>query len=123
METSERRQIPTTNACVNFRFKGLRKKKNFTLFRSFREKFCHAENYFRHCQKLYTSRQRPIQYAHVRDLTKPAAGRAFGPDRAVPGIIKHKDACAALVTLQNAKTHATCNWIYEHETDNLKQLY
>jgi len=75
MDTSKRRQIPTTNACANFSFRGLRKKKNFTLFRSFREYFRHAENYFRHCQKLHTSqqRQRPIQYAHARDLTMAAA--------------------------------------------------
>jgi len=42
-------------------------------------------NYFRHCQKLHTSqqRQRPIQYAHARNLTMAAA---FGPDRAAPDI-------------------------------------
>jgi len=95
METSKRRQIPMTNACAYFSFKGLRKKKNFMLFVVFvstsvtlRNYFRHAENYFRHCQKLHTSqqRQRPIQYAHTHDLTMAAAGRAFGPDRAVPGI-------------------------------------
>jgi len=52
-------------------------------------------NYFRHCQKLHTSqqRQRPIQYAHARDLTMAAADRAFGPDRAAPGInaARHTD--------------------------------
>jgi len=68
--------------------KAFAKKKKFTLFRSFREYFRHAENYFRHCQKLHTSQQQqqPIQYAHARDFTIAAAGRAFGPDRAVPGI-------------------------------------
>jgi len=89
METSKKRQIPTTNACANFSFRGLRKKKKFTLFRSFHEYFRHAErNYFRHGQKLHTSqqRQRPIQYAHARNLTMAAAGRAFG----APGITKSK---------------------------------
>jgi len=87
METSKRRQMPTTNACANFSFRGLRKK-NFTLFRSFREYFRHAENYFHHCQKLHTSqqRQRPFQCAHARDLTMAAGGRAFGPTRAAPGM-------------------------------------
>jgi len=49
METSKRRQIPTTNACANFSFRGLSKKKNFTLFRSFREYFptVHAEKLLR----------------------------------------------------------------------------
>jgi len=57
METSKR--IPTMNACANFSFRGLRKKNNFTLFRSFREYFRHAErNYFRHVSKLHTSQQR-----------------------------------------------------------------
>jgi len=66
------------------------KRKISRFFRSFREYFRHAErNYFRHCQKLRTSqqRQRPIQYAHARDLTMAAAGRAHGPTQAAPGII------------------------------------
>jgi len=77
-----------TNACANFSSRGLRKKKNCTLFRSFREYFRHAENYFRHCQTLHTSqqRQRPIQYAHARDLAIAAASRTFGPTRVAPGI-------------------------------------
>jgi len=83
-ETSKRRQIPTTNACTNFSFRGLRKKKNFALFRSFREYFRHAQrNYFRHADKLHTSQQRyrATQYAHTCDFTM-----AFGSYRAVPGI-------------------------------------
>jgi len=36
MQTSKRHQIPTTNACANFSFRGLHKKKKITLFRSFR---------------------------------------------------------------------------------------
>jgi len=83
METSKRRQIPTTNACQNFSFRGLRIKKNSWPLPS------RWENYFRHSRKLHTSqqRQRPSQYAHARDITMAAACRAFGPTRAMPGII------------------------------------
>jgi len=64
METSKRRQIPTTNACQNFIFRGIRIKKNFVTLKNY---FRHAENYFRHAEKVHTSqqRQRPIQYAHA----------------------------------------------------------
>jgi len=47
METSKRHQIPTTNACPNFSFRGLRKKNFVTLFR----------DYFGHAYKLHTSQQ------------------------------------------------------------------
>jgi len=61
METSKRRQIPTTKACPNFSFRGPRKEKNFvTLFR----------DYFRHADELHTSKQRITftQYAHTRAI-------------------------------------------------------
>jgi len=78
-EDQQKTSIPTTNACKNFSFRGLRIKKNVvTTFVML--------SYFRHSQK-HTSqqRQRPIQYAHARDLTMAAAGRAIGPTRAAPG--------------------------------------
>jgi len=89
METSKRREIPTMNACVNFSFRSLRKKKISRFFVVFVSTSVTLRNYFRHCQKLHISqqRQRPIQYAHARDLTITAAGRAFGQYRAAPGII------------------------------------
>jgi len=61
------------------------------LFRSSREYFRHAENYFRHVDKLHTSQHsaavtgNPV-CAHTRNFTMAAPSRAFGPDRAVPGI-------------------------------------
>jgi len=69
METSKRRQIPTMNECPNFSFRGLRKKKNFvTLLRDY---FHHAENCFRHADKLHTSQQwimLTTQYMHTRAI-------------------------------------------------------
>jgi len=79
-----------------------KKRKNFTLFRSFREYFRRAErNYFRHAEK--TPSVMPINHtrgssgnhiqniqivrAHTRDFTMAAAGRAFSPDWAALGII------------------------------------
>jgi len=67
METSKR-QIPTTNACPNFSFRGLRIKK--------------FSYHFRQIQEVRTS-QRSIQTC---DLTMAAAGRAFGP---APGCARY----------------------------------
>jgi len=75
-------QIPTTNTCKNFRFSGLRK----ALWQYFRNNISLQSN-------LQTSQQRQphtiqIVRAHTGDLTMAAASRAFGPDRAVPGIME-----------------------------------
>jgi len=79
METSKRRQIPTTNAYPNFSFRGLRKKNFITLF-------C---DYFRHAYKLYTSQRQPS--TRTDEFTMAAAGRAYGPTRAAPGIIEEEN--------------------------------
>jgi len=94
METSKRRQIPTTTAYANFSSRGLRKKKKITLFLSFLSTSVTLRE---------TTSVTPINYtlvssgnhiqniqivrAHTGDFTMAAAGRAFGPDRAVPGIM------------------------------------
>jgi len=77
METSKRRQIPMTNACPNFSFRGLAKNV-VTLFRDgFRD-------YFRHAYKLHTSQRQPS--TRTGEFTMSAAGRASGPTLAAPGI-------------------------------------
>jgi len=89
METNKRRQIPTTNVCKNFSFRGLRIKKNsVTLLLSTSV----TVKLPRSLSELQTSQQRhphtiQIVRAHTRDLTMVAAGWAFGPDRAAPDII------------------------------------
>jgi len=97
METSKRCQIPTTNACANFSFRGLCKKKNFTLFCSFPNYFRHTENYFRHVSKQHTSQQQQPHTKHTNHWRQPSTrthgrfynGRGrpgFRLERAVPGI-------------------------------------
>jgi len=74
-----------TNACANFSFRGLRKKKNFTLFRSFRHAernyFRNAEkNYFCHADKLQTSQQRQ-PHTKYTNSTRTQARFYYGRSR------------------------------------------
>jgi len=75
METSKRRQIPSTNAS-KFQLQVPSQKKFVTLFR----------DYFRHAYKLHTRQRQPS--TRTGEFTMAAAGRAFGPTRAAPGIME-----------------------------------
>jgi len=69
METSRRRQIPTTNACPNFSFRGLRKKISLRFFVT---DFRHSYNY------ALVSSGNPVR-THTGEFTMAAAGGASGP--------------------------------------------
>jgi len=105
METSKRHQIPTTKACKNFSFRGLRIKKNFITL-DFRDStltyaqesifsqtnhraiVCDSTSVTISCdrQKIQTSqqRQRPTQYAHTSDFTMGTA--CSKPKAYLPGL-------------------------------------
>jgi len=94
METNKRRQIPTTNACKISASDAFAKRKISRFFIVFVSTSVTLRNYFRNADKLHTSQQRQphtkhtnsLVHAHTRDSTMAAAGRAFSPVRAVPGI-------------------------------------
>jgi len=94
METSKRRQIPTTKACPNFSFRGLRKKNSLRFFATdFRDGPVTLINY------ALVSSGNPVR-AHTGEFAMAAAGRAYGPrpGRAAPGIMAVVRALCAFVS-------------------------
>jgi len=91
METSKRRQIPTTNACPNFSFANSRT--SIFVVISLRFFVTHLRHFYKfpHSQRKPTACHTVRALAHTQaSLLWLRAGRAQGPARASPGIMSDK---------------------------------